>query len=268
MKSAVCAIVLALVMVSTAGAQSPAKVTLDARDIPIKEVVSDLARQSGADIVLDPKVEGKVTASVKDADLGQALNTITSVNKLAWKKIQFARTTDSKVTIDQLQSAVLALASLPLVGFSVEDPASKTSAVFARDMPASPDTSGLKLPEGYAWTTVYVVMPSEIAATAAADTDKDAVKSLSDTSAKIVRELVSLAPEQRQQVLANQMIAELNMLPDQRRALLKDRMSAMFNMDQGYREQFHEDMRSIWGEIRREREQQGLSAPDGGHRHR
>ena len=141
MKAVVCVIAVVLVSLPALAAETAPKVVLDARDKPIADVVKEISAQTGAAIVLDPTATGSVTASLTNAELSQALDVITKANNLSWKKAQFARPTDSKVQLEQLKMAVLALAQVPLVGLSVEDPASKTSTVFAKDLPAAPDTS-------------------------------------------------------------------------------------------------------------------------------
>ncbi len=122
-----------------------------------------------------------MTASLNGADVSQVLDVITKANGLTWKKLEFARKEDAKVSLDQLKSGILALASMQLVGLSVQDTAAKTTSVFTKDVPTSAEAAKPALPEGYSWTTVYVVLAPEVAP--AATTDANKVAALSKTQA-------------------------------------------------------------------------------------
>lgn len=249
MKVCMCAIILCFLLTGIAVAQAPAKVTLDAKAMAIKDATDEIARQSGTAIVLDPKAKGTVTASLNGAEMSQALDVVTKANNLTWKKLEFARKTDSKVTLDQLKSGILALASMELVGLSVEDPATKTGAVFAKDIPSAPDTPKLPLPEGYTWTTVYVVLAPEPAADPAAAAGKDKVASLATNGVKQMSDVANLNPEERKQYFANVMSAQMKMAPESRQGMLRDQMSAVMGMDQQSRDQFRQDMRAVFSHM-------------------
>jgi hypothetical protein len=248
MKVCMCAIILCFLLTGIAVAQGPAKVTLDAKAMTIKDATDEIAKQSQTAIVLDPKAKGTVTASLNGAELSQALDVVTKSNNLTWKKLEFARKADSKVTLDQLKSGILALASLELVGLSVEDPATKTGAVFAKDIPSAPDTPKLPLPEGYTWTTVYVVLAPEPAADTTA-AGKDKVASLANNAAKQMSDVVSLTPEERKQYFTDYMSAQMKMAPEARQSMLRDQMQAVMGMDQQSRDQFRNDMRAVFSNM-------------------
>ena len=247
MKTIAFTLVVLLVCGAAALAADQPKVTIDAQDTPIKDVVSQISQQTGASIVLDPKATGSVTISLKDADLNQALDTIAKLSKLTWKKLQFAKPTDETVKLDEIKSAMLTLASLSMVGLSVEDPSAKTSTVFAKGLPSTPDTSGLKLPEGYSWATVYAILPAE--------SSSDKPKGRSDaavTAKQVLTDLAKMTPEDRKQYFAAEMAMEMSMAPEVRRDLLKSRMQAQFSMDQQSRDQYREDMHSVFHDLHQE----------------
>ncbi|MHB9036726.1 MAG: hypothetical protein ACYC64_08665 [Armatimonadota bacterium] len=246
MRTALSTFIFLMVFASaTFAAQS---VSLNVSDMPIKDAVAQIAQQSGASIVLDPKVTGSVTISLSDADLTKALDVVTKLNKLTWKKLQFAKPNDSTIKLEQLKSAILALSSMPVLGLSVEDPASKTSAVFAKDLPGTPETSSLHLPEGYSWTTVYVILSPEVVADA--DAGKSDVKTLSEAEVKRTLEMAAMTPQERQQVFASEMNAYMALTPEARQSMMADRMRAMFNMDSQSGQQFREDMRNVMHDLR------------------
>jgi hypothetical protein len=224
-------------------------VNLIASDMPIKDAVAQMAKQAGATIVLDPKATGSVSVSLSDTELANALDVVTKMNNLTWKKLQFAKPNDSTIKLDQLKSAILALSSMPVMGLSVEDPASKTSAVFAKDLPESPETSNLRLPEGYSWSTVYVILFPEVVAETE-DVDKSKVTELVEAEAKRTIDMASMSPQERQQIFASEMNAYMTLTPEARQSLMADRMRAMFNMDPQYSQQFRQDMRSAMHDLR------------------
>jgi ribosomal protein L25 (general stress protein Ctc) len=247
MKTIAAILVLVAVWGCAAYAADQPKVTIEARDTPIKDFVSQLSQQSGASIVLDPKAQGTVSISLKDAELSQALDTVAKLNKLAWKKLQFAKPTDETVKLDQIKSAMLTLASMQMVGLSVEDPASKTSTVFAKDLSTKPDTAAIKLPEGYSWATVYVLLAPEPKDTK--PTGDSRIAGLSTDIKQRTLEIAGMTPEQRQQVFAGEMAAQMSLAPEVRRAMLADQMRARFS-DPQYRDQYREDMHSVFNQLR------------------
>ncbi len=249
-------VVITLVAGLAVSAAEPGKVSLNLRDSTLKQATDEISRQAGVSIVVDPKAQGTVTASLDEVELAQALDVVTGTNSLTWKKLQFARQEDSKVTLDQLKSAIVALATVPLVGLSVEDPASKTSAVFAKDLSASPDVSGIGLPEGYKWATVYVVLSTGDTAKPSTASGTADVSEVASTATQTMLDVASMTPAERQ----------LNLTPEARRAMLRDQMMAMYELDPQYREVLHEDRHQVFREIRRLRQEQGLPVPGRGGR--
>jgi type IV pilus assembly protein PilQ len=56
------------------------KISVDFRETPIEDVLRILAKQAGVDVVKSPKVEGKVTATLTDIPLSEALDNILSAH--------------------------------------------------------------------------------------------------------------------------------------------------------------------------------------------
>lgn len=265
MRTLICAIVLCFVLTGVGLADAPNKVTLDAKSMAVKDATDAVAKQAGVAIVLDPKATGTVTANLSDADLGQVLDVIAKSNNLTWKKLQFARKEDSKVSLDQLKSGILALASMSLIGLSVEDPATKTGTVFAKDIPAAADTSKLGLPEGYSWSTVYVLLAPEPVAAKTAEGDK--LTQLTKTATQQLMEVASLSPEDRAVYFQNQWTQTMKLTPEARQSMLRDQMQAMHNLDPQYRDQLRQDMHSVFGGRGGPGRPQGQGEGRGNHNH-
>ncbi|MDH7600700.1 MAG: hypothetical protein QHI38_00955 [Armatimonadota bacterium] len=261
-------VVLTLLIAGTAfGAEQP-KVTIEAKDVPVKDLIDDLSKQTGLSIVLDPKVQGSITLNLKDVELTQALDAIAKLKNAVWKKLQFAKPADEPVKLDQIKSAMVAIASLPLVGLAVEDPTKKTCAVLAKDLPNAPDTSAVKLPEGYSWVSVYVVLASEPTQEQTAASSTGTVAVLSKDAKERALQLAKMTPEERRQALAAEIAAEMSLAPEVRRALLADRMRAMFSLDPQFRDQYREDMHAVFHQLREENPDFGRRGPGGERRWR
>lgn len=250
MTALICHLVVFLIAASAACGQTAKGITLDAQQMPAKDAVDAISRQAGVSIVLDPAIKVSITASLNDADIRQALDVIAKPNGLEWRKLQFARPKDSTLHLDELKSAIVALASMSLVGISVEDPATGASAICARNLPAPPDTSAITLPEGYTWSTVYVVLPSgQLTAKVPSPTAADSAEVSKAETDRVLR-LAGLTTEARQQVFQSEWVAQMSLVPEVRRQILRDRMRAMFSLDEQYRNELREDMRSVFQEMR------------------
>ncbi len=245
MKALVCAIVLCFVLACVAVADTPNKVTLDAKAMTLKDAADTVSKQAGVSIVLDPKATGTVTANLSNADLSQVLDVMTKGNKLSWKKLQFARSQDSKVSLEQIKSGILALANMPLVGLAVNDPTTKTGTVFAKNMPTEADASSIGLPEGYSWSTVYVVLAPE--PVAAPSTTGNKLADLTKSNSQQLVDVANLSPEERKQYYASQWQQTMNLAPEARQAMLRDQMEAMRNLPQQQRDMLRQDFRSAFG---------------------
>ncbi len=240
MRVAVLAIIACFLAASAAAAADGPRITLNADALALKDATEEVAKQAGISIVLDPNAKGTITASLTNAEVGQVLDVITKTNGLTWKKLQFARKADDKVGLDQLKSGILALASMPLTGLAVEDPASKTSALFAKDIPSAPDTSKVALPEGHTWTTVYVVLAPEAPTSTSPQTDK--ARSLAQTQAQAITEMARMNQNDRQAIYRDQWTAAMRLTPEARQAMLRDQMSAIRALDPQTRSQLLRDM--------------------------
>lgn len=253
MRTIAATLLLATLILSTAYCATPGKVSLDAQNMPIKDAIAQLTQQSQETIVLDPKAEGNITISLTDVEISQALDVITKMNKLTWKKVSFALPEGDTAKLEQVKSAILALATIPVTGLMVEDPATKQSTVMAKNLSAFPDATAMKLPEGYSWKTFYVVTPPIVAVAKTTSGSKSQLAELTGEQAKTVQALAAMTPEERQQYYANEVIAEMSLTPEARQALIKDRRTAMHNLDPQFRDQMKQDQRAASGKRGQER---------------
>lgn len=231
-------------------AAKPTKVSINANDQLLSEVAKTVGESANVSIVVDTMVDARITASASDLELTKALNILSESVSAAWKKVQFAKSSADKVTLDQIKSTIVALAGLPLMAVSIQDSEGKVSSVFAKSVPAKDDTSAIKLPDGYKWATVYVIYAAPKTGEKTAS-DKADVKDLNKQAMEKASQLSNLSPEERQGYFKNEMAGMMNLAPEVRQSIFKDQMSAMFNSDQTMRDQymndFREAMHSLWG---------------------
>lgn len=253
MKAIIFVIALSVALCSVAfseDAAKPGKIAIKANDQLLSEVAKTVGEGANISIVVDPKVDAKITTSASDLDLTKAMNMLSESVSGTWKKVQFAKSSTDKVSLDQIKSTIIALAGLPLMAASVQDSEGKVSSVFAKSVPAKDDTSAIKLPDGYKWATVYVIyaQPKDSDKTAS---DKPDTKDLNKQAMEKANQLSGLTPEERQGYFKNEMAGIMSLAPEVRQSILKDQMSAVFNSDQTMRDQymndFREAMRSLWG---------------------
>jgi hypothetical protein len=235
------AILLSIIASAAAGAVSNTKITVQFQAVPIAGAASQIARLSHAWILVDPKAQCSITASLNDAGLSQALDAITKPGNLSWKKLTLARQANDEVSIEELKSGILALASMPLVGLSVENSDSKTSDIFARGVSVKSNTSQIKLPENYTWTTIYVILGSTAISATTPTARKDEIRSLSEIHSEWLMHVSSLSPTERQQVMQNEWIAKLRLPTEVRRSMFTDQTIALLGLDPQFRNQISQD---------------------------
>jgi type II secretory pathway component GspD/PulD (secretin) len=211
----------------------------------LSDVADQFFKQTGSTLVVDPSLTGTLTASVQKSEIPTALDIIATTTNSMWRKFSFAKKDDTPVTLDQLKSAVLTLASVQLTAFSMEDQTAKTTVVAAKSLTASPDVTTMKLPEGYSWLTIYALMPKDALTPKPKAEEKVTVASLTEMETKRMQELLKMSSEERLQAYQNEWMESMNLSDEDRRTLLKDRIQAMFSLDQQYQSIMHEDMREI-----------------------
>lgn len=262
MRFAICILMVIIAFASVAFAAEPNKVTLQAQAISLQEAITQLSTQSGVSIVLDPEAKGTVTASLQNVELSQALNVISQPNNLIWKKLQFASSENTPVTLDQIKSAIIALKAMPIIAFAVEDPKTGAKTVYSKDIPASSNVPELPLSEGYTWKTVYVVFISEPVASSTTSAGGGDVNAATDAQVKRTMDLAQLTPEQRRQVFSSELTAQMTLVPEARRELFRDQLFAIFDLSPENQKQYFNDMGRAMRDARNVRKQMGLPEPN------
>lgn len=253
------ALAAVLVLSSLAWAQESEKkdsIKISANDKLLSEVAKDIAQQANISIVVDPKADSKITTSVSNIDLAKALDLICKSADASWKKVQLAKSATDKVTLDQLKSSIVALASMPVAAISVQDNEGKSSSVFAKSVPVKDDVSGIKLADGYKWQTFYVIIAKTDASsdiedeTASSDSDTEKIdpeeaKKLAGEGYNKARDLANMSSDERRAAYKNEMMGYMGLTTQARRALMADEINAAKDMDPRFRNQYFKDLRSV-----------------------
>lgn len=261
MKLFVSAMALLIALSVAVGAAEPAKISINVKDQTASEVGKLLAEKSGQSIIVDPKIEKKITLGLNELELPKILDMVSTSTESTWKKVQFAKKTDDKVSLDQIKSSILALAALPMLAVCVEDSAGKSASMFAKGVPSSNDAPAVKLPEGYTWVTSYVIYipekPVDKTASTEAKDAKEKVDQMTKAAFNKPVEMANMSSEDRQKVFQNEMMGYMTLAPEARQQVLKDQISSIFNMNVDVRQKYFEDMRAAM---------QGMNFPGMGNR--
>ena len=248
MKLFVSAMALLIALSVAVGAAEPAKISINVKDQTASEVGKLLAEKSGQSIIVDPKIEKKITLGLNELELPKILDMVSTSTEATWKKVQFAKKTDDKVSLDQIKSSILALAAFPMLAVSVEDSSGKSTSMFAKGVPSSNEAPAVKLPEGYTWVTAYVIYLPEkpVDKTASAETKdpKAKVEQMTNEAFNKSVEMAKMSSEERQKVFQNEIAGYMSLAPEARQQVLKDQMSSIFSMTPEVRQKYFEDMRS------------------------
>ncbi|MDO8587341.1 MAG: hypothetical protein Q7T82_09900 [Armatimonadota bacterium] len=248
MRSLLFVIVLAL----TAAYGLNAAVSLDATDMPAKDAFDSIARQSGAQILLDSDVAGPVNAALKDRTTDEAVDAVAKAVGANWRKVQFATASDTTVTLEKVKAAVSALAALNVPGLSITDPTSGKVSVFAKGL-GQDAVSNVKLPEGQTWKTYYLVSKPGAKAQAS---KSPAAAGGDPLASQRLNKLASMNSEERQQYVQSEFASEQQLAPEARVQLWRDRMSALraLMQDPTMRDQLRTDFREAFRGMRPEGE--------------
>jgi len=239
-----------------AAAPSESKVTIEAKDTKVKDVLDSLAKQSKEKFVIESTVKGTVASlSLKDVSLESALGAVCTSAKLQWRKIYIAPDSKLLEQPDRFASTVrlmsglsfpdmvLAGSSMNKVGVHFEDKKAVTGAE-----ESATKTLGMG--------KVYLITnDAAIAAKASADEkNKDKTSTAVDQMGELAKQqmdmFLKMTPEEREQAL----VSNLNMMdqvgpeymasameslmkidPEKLRRLMSRQTEMLFNMPQEQR---------------------------------
>jgi hypothetical protein len=266
------------------------KVSVEAKDTKVKDVLDSLAKQSKEKFVLESTVKGTVASlSLKDVSLESALGAVCTSGKLQWRKIYIAPDSKLLEQPDRLAATVrlmsglsfpdmvLAASSTNKVGVHFEDKKAVTRAEESA-------TKVLGMGKVYLITNDAAVAAKALAKEKedkSAGTDKfnelqqsqiDMFMKMTpeereqailsglnmmdqigpEYMASVMETLASIDPEHMRRLVSKQMEMLFNMSPEQRRSMTKFNMEAMKMITPEQMKILQEDAKQIMKEMQPE----------------
>ncbi|MEN6519800.1 MAG: hypothetical protein ABFD46_01420 [Armatimonadota bacterium] len=196
---------------TTAPAVAPAKdktVTIDVKDKPVADVLKDIAASTGQTILVEKLVDGKITASIKDTTVEKALDSITKILGIEWRKIQVVTGSSLAKDADALAAQMRTVLALKFPDMLISPAGAGGSFVHVQgETTAKEITKTVPSPAGF--TTVYLVTDDEMAYK----------QELKDESQKKVAKYAAACKEMMEMFLS--------MTAEERAAALKESMGVM-----------------------------------------
>lgn len=238
-------VLLMMVSLACVAAENP-KVNLKAQDTPIQQVMAELGKQTGVQIICDTDVKSSVSGTFDSIELDKLLDTITKLNDLKWQKIYLPVQEENKPTLEQVKAQADAVAAVAGNAIVIYDPATGKQKVFVEQDPAAPSIA----PEKLGLQPIYLVSKPKAAKKAVASqmnsADATYFKSIQDERMKLMANMTS---EERVGAMQQEMYWMMNLDPQTRQQIAKDQMNAQRNMDPETRTKYRQVMRETFRAI-------------------
>ncbi|MCL5105061.1 MAG: hypothetical protein M1133_13230 [Armatimonadetes bacterium] len=250
---AITGILLILLSLACMAADNP-KVTMDAKDTPFDQVLAELGKQAGVQIVCDSAVKGPITGHFESVDLEKLLDTLTKSRGLTWQKLYLPGDSDQKPTLEQLRARTEAIAAISGGPIVICDPVTGKQKVYVEQTQAAqsvePDKLGLK--------PVYLVAKPKSDKLEKDKNDEDLGKQFQTLQQDRLKLLAKMTPEQRVAAMQQEMTSMMTLTPEMRQQVFLDQFKARQSMDPQMRDQYRQMMRDSYSALR----EQGL-IPEG-----
>ncbi|HUV03837.1 MAG TPA: hypothetical protein VMX94_01875 [Armatimonadota bacterium] len=290
MRKVAVVVLCALVASSMCYADAPKKdssernstvVTFSATDEKVSEIAKQICKQVSARIAIEKTADVKVTASVEDIKVEDALNAICKAGKLQWRKIYLRVDSPLLKKPDTLAATVRLMAGLQFPDLLIEQASTQENLVYLRPK-AAVDAIPTKLRKDMGMVTVYLITNDEAAKVAEEKADSRAEKYIKfmkesmklfmemtpeereqamasgaqfvqslDPSfmAEMTRNALKMSPEMMGQMMQSNMNIMFSMSPEDRRALMRMQMQASQLIPPELRELLQEDAKAVMKEL-------------------
>jgi len=289
MKKLITALLCMALITSAALAQAPKPegevdkpITLSffATDEKVSSLIDRICKETGARILMEKTADVKVTASVNDIALEDALTAICKAGELEWRKIYLRVDSPLLKKPDTLAATLRLMAGLQFPDVLIERTSTQESLVHAAERRAV-EAIPLSLRKDMAMVSVYVIS-NDKADKSAKEKAESRVEKYAQLSKELMKLFMEMTPEEREQamamglqmvqqfdprymaemtksVLQNQqfmgqiMQSQMNMLfsmsPEDRRAIMRMQMQAQTYMTPEQKEILMEDARAVMQEL-------------------
>jgi len=204
--------------------------TIDVKDMPVRDVLKDIANATGEVILVERLVDGKITASIKDADIEKSLNAVTKTLGIEWRKIQVVTGSPLAKDADALAAQMRTVLTLKFPDIIILPAGTGGSfAHIQREATANEIAKAMPSPTGF--TTVYLVTDDEKAyKQELKDESKRKVAKYVDTSREMMNMFLEMTPEERTAVLKE----SINLMNQLGPEGMSSMMNTLFETDPTY----------------------------------
>ncbi|MGC8861349.1 MAG: hypothetical protein ACP5R5_01090 [Armatimonadota bacterium] len=190
---------------SSTASSAEVKVSVEAKDFSVKEVLESVAKQSRQKLVLESTVSGTVTSmSLRDVTLEAALGAICKSAKLQWRKIYIAPDSKLLEQPDRLAATVRLVSGLSFPDLVLADSSTNRRCAHfeSKNAVASAEQSAGKT---LGLTRVYLITNDAAVAAKALAAEKEAKTPTAEKFAQLSKDqmdmFVRMTPEEREQAL-------------------------------------------------------------------
>lgn len=205
-------------------------ITLDVSEKPVKEVIQEIAKATGAIILAEDLVTGNVTAKVKDADVEKALSAVAKSIGVEWRKIYVVQGSVYCKDANALAAQMRTVLSLKFPDIVIAPVG--TGGSFVHVQKESTANEMIKnLPPKTGFQVVYLVTDDEKAyKRELKDESKKKVAKYVDTNKELMEMFLAMSPEERTAVLRESMNVMNQLGPEG----MQEMMSSVFELDPEY----------------------------------
>ncbi len=240
-----------------AGAAESPKVSLQAEQTPVKDVMAEISKQVGLQIFCESDVQGAVSGSFAAMELEKFFDTVTAGGKLSWQKLYLPVTPEKKPTLEDIKARIKAIKAIGERSIVVYDPKTKVQTAYV----IGPVESSKIIPESLGMQTFYLISAVKTQAPATKLADASAPGQVEPIDPKVVEQFQSmqmerigmlnaLKPEQRAKLLQQEMVSEMSLDPTTRAAVMKAQFDARRSMTPEMQQQYRDSMREVMQSVR------------------
>jgi type II secretory pathway component GspD/PulD (secretin) len=207
------------------------KVSVEAKDSKVKDVLDSLAKQSKEEFVVESSVKGDVASlSLRDVTLESALTTLAKTAKIEWRRIYIAPDSKLLEQPDRLAATVRLMSGLSFPDLVLAGASTNKLGVHFEDKAAvkSAEESATKT---LGMTSVYLITNDAAVATRALSKEKEEKNAGLDKFNQMQRDQIEMfmkmTPEEREQAL----MAGINMMDQVSPEYMSAVMQTLMNSD-------------------------------------
>ncbi|MCE5315297.1 MAG: hypothetical protein ABFD49_00880 [Armatimonadota bacterium] len=206
---------------------STLKVSLQAEDASVTELLTSLAAQSKTKILVESSVKGNVKLlSLNEALLESALTALCNIAKLQWRKVYISPDSKLLEQPDKLAATIRLMTGLTFPDMVLADSSVKKVSVHFEDKQAVQSAREIAMGK-LGMKLVYLITDDSAIAAKEAKAEKSAVDEYTDLAKKQLEKFMAMTPEEREQAL----MAGINMMDQVDPSYMAAATKALMNVD-------------------------------------